>query len=182
MKLISDIATARQYIRDGLVIAYPTEAVFGIGCDVFNDDAVQRLLKIKNRPVEKGMICLISVWEQLNKLVADLDSIDLTKVKGSWPGHTTWLFPKSKKVSSFISGGHASVAIRMSAHKIANDLAIDGPIVSTSANITGLMPARTVDEVLETFTDCIDGVVIGSLGASLNPSSIYDVLTGERLR
>lgn len=182
MKLISDIATAQQYIRDGLIIAYPTEAVFGIGCDMFNDAAVQRLLKIKNRSVDKGLICLISAWEQLNELTADLDNIDLTMVKETWPGHTTWLFPKSKRVTNFISGGRKSVAIRMSAHKIANKLAVDCPIVSTSANISGFMPARTVDEVVTMFTNSIDGVVIGNLGVSLNPSSIYDVLTGERFR
>lgn len=182
MKLINDVNTARQYIDNGLIIAYPTEAVYGLGCDIFNESAIKKLLEIKSRPSHMGFICLISAWKQLDYLIADKNSIDLTKVKNSWPGHRTWLFPKSKKITNLISGNHNSVAIRMSSHVIANKLAVNTPIVSTSANITGDKPATLLDEVVEQFKYIIDGVVIGNLGDFSQPSNIYDVLTGERVR
>lgn len=182
MKIIEDIDTARQYIRDGLIIAYPTEAVYGLGCDPFNDNAVKRLLEIKQRPQEKGLILIISCWQQLNYLIAIDEVIDFSKVNETWPGHTTWLFPKSEKISEYVSGVHDSIAIRMTAHKIASKLAKDTPLVSTSANITSLEPARSISEVEQQFAGSIDGIVVGSLGNSAQPSSIYDVVTGKRLR
>lgn len=182
MKIIEDIDTARQYIRDGLIIAYPTEAVYGLGCDPFNDAAVKRLLEIKQRPQEKGLILIISCWQQLSDLIVNDKRINYSKVSETWPGHTTWLFPKSDKVSEFVSGVHNSIAIRMTAHETASKLAKDTPIVSTSANISSLEPARSIEEIEEQFAGCIDGVVVGSLGDSSQPSSIYDVVTGDRLR
>lgn len=182
MKFIDDIDTARQYICNGSIIAYPTEAVYGLGCDPFNESAVKRLLKIKQRSQEKGLILIISSWKQLQELIADPELIDLSKVKETWPGHTTWIFPKSAKVPEIVSGVHESIAVRMSAHATAAQLAKDMPIVSTSANITSFEPARSIKEIEQQFSGCIDGVVVGSLGNSSQPSSIYDVVTGNKLR
>ncbi len=182
MEIITDIKKAQQMIYEGAIIAYPTEAIYGFGCDPYNESAVMRLLSIKQRDVAKGLILLISCWEQLSDLVAENFETYKDRIADTWPGHVTWLFPKSDKVPKFVSGEHKSIAIRMTAHEIAKKLCENIPIISTSANISNNAPACSIENVISNFADCIDGVVVGNLGAFSQPSSIYDVLTGERLR
>ena len=90
----NDIGLAVQYLRQGKVIAHPTESVFGLGCDPENIDAVSRILQIKHRALDKGFILIASSWEQLEPLVTYLQPSQLTRVFATWPGPTTWLFPR----------------------------------------------------------------------------------------
>ncbi len=182
MEIITDIKKAQQMLNDGAIIAYPTEAIYGFGCDPFNECAVMRLLSIKQRDINQGLILIISCWEQLTDLVLHNISVYKEKIATTWPGHVTWLFPKADKVPKFISGAHESVAIRMTSHEIAKKLCADLPIVSTSANISKRAPAKSIEDVIDNFTGCIDGVVVGSLGSFSQPSLIYDVITGDKLR
>ncbi|OGV31886.1 MAG: threonylcarbamoyl-AMP synthase, partial [Legionellales bacterium RIFCSPHIGHO2_12_FULL_35_11] len=131
---ISDVGVARQYLKDGLVIAYPTEAVYGFGCDPFNKKSVYRILTLKNRAADKGLILLVSNWDQLDYLAQDLSDEDYILLRKSWPGPTTFIFPKSKHVPQWISGNYETIAIRMPAHSISSALCKEMPIVSTSAN------------------------------------------------
>ena len=94
----------------------------------------------------------------------------------------TWIFPKSAKVPELLSGDYSSIAIRMTAHRLAHDLCCNGPIVSTSANRTGSVPARSINELQEQFPTQLELVLAGDIGTSTAPSSIYDVLTGLQLR
>ncbi|KTD23051.1 L-threonylcarbamoyladenylate synthase [Legionella londiniensis] len=181
MKLI-DVDEARILLQLGKIIAYPTEAVYGLGCDPFNEVAVNQLLALKKRPQEKGLILLISNWEQLSGLIDDIPSDKLAEVKKSWPGPVTWIFPKNKALPAWLTGSHNSIAIRMSAHQTAQELCKDGPLISTSANLSGEPPARSHDELVEQFPQGIAGLVAGDLGGALNPSAIFDVLTGRKLR
>jgi len=182
MKIISQIMEARHLINQGGIIAYPTEAVYGLGCDPFNQQAVKRILAIKQRPFSKGLIVLIADWSQLELLVSHIESDLLVKVKETWPGAVTWVFPKAKTVHQYLSGEQDSIAIRMSAHPIARVLCADGPIVSTSANISGHNPAMDIAELMRQFPQGIDACLSGDLGGANQPSSIYDVLNGQRLR
>ncbi|MDP3705046.1 MAG: L-threonylcarbamoyladenylate synthase [Legionellaceae bacterium] len=182
MNRLDDLDDARQYVRQGLVIAYPTEAVYGLGCDPFNESAVLRIMALKQRSINQGLIVLIADWSQLYSLVGPVTDESMERVRASWPGATTWVFPKSTQIPSWLSGQHPSVAIRMTSHPIAAQLCNDGPLVSTSANIHGQEPARNVIQLQLQFPDGIDGVVSGDLGQASQPSAIYDVLTGVRLR
>ena len=182
MKRITDIGEARALIQAGEVIAYPTEAVYGLGCDPFNQQAVEALLALKQRSVSKGLIILVSNWEQVLPLIAQVPEARLEAVKQSWPGAVTWIFPKSDAVPVWLSGEHASLAIRMTAHPVARALCKSAPIVSTSANVAGGEPARDVEALDRMFSEGISGVVLGDLGGDVSPSEIYDVLSGVRLR
>jgi len=182
LKSIQDIEEARDYVRRGLVIAYPTEAVYGLGCDPFQEHAVRRILEIKQRLVGQGMIILIADWPQLSDLIDAIPEVAMNRVRASWPGGSTWVFPKSNIIPSWISGDRDSVAIRMTTHPVAMALCREGPVVSTSANLHGQPPARHVHELQLQFPDGIDGLVSGDLGQASQPSAIYDVLTGDRLR
>lgn len=180
-KIIS-VDEAKKYIKNGKVIAYPTEAVYGLGCDPFNKDAVFRILEMKNRMPSKGLILLISNYMQLKKLTNAIPEECLQTVLKSWPGHTTYIFPKKSDLPDWIAGVHNSVAIRMSAHPVAKQLCDESAVVSTSANIQGARPAKTIAEIQLQFSTNIDAIVEGELGTNLEPSSIFDVLTNKKLR
>ncbi|MCH9756355.1 MAG: threonylcarbamoyl-AMP synthase [Gammaproteobacteria bacterium] len=184
MKLIKNIDEAQILLDAGKVIAYPTEAVYGLGCDIWNEKAVLHLLALKNRPKEKGLIILISSWAQLWPLV-DMSHVSDTRlkaVKETWPGPVTWVFPKSEAVPAWISGTHDGIAIRMTKHSVAHALCQNGPIVSTSANLSGGLPARDVDTLRRLFPEGLLGVVAGELGGNFAVSEIYNILDGSSLR
>ncbi|MDP3562685.1 MAG: L-threonylcarbamoyladenylate synthase [Legionellaceae bacterium] len=179
---IDNLDKARESIYQGNILAYPTEAVYGLGCDPFNEQAVLRILSLKHRLVGQGLIVLISQWSQLFPLIGTVTDSAMETIRATWPGPTTWVFPKSTLVPTWVSGHHPSIAIRMTTHPVAAQLCQDGPLVSTSANIHGQEPARSLEELENQFPSGIDAVVLGSLGQAKKPSSIYDALTGEQLR
>jgi L-threonylcarbamoyladenylate synthase len=178
------IDIAVNHLKQGKVIAYPTEAVFGLGCDPYNVDAVSRILQIKHRAIDKGFILIASSWEQIQPLVMYLTPDLLTRVFATWPGPVTWLFPASKNVPSWICGKYDSVAVRVTAHPIAKALCeqFDGPIISTSCNKSGDPAARDVRTIQLTLGDTVDYVIEGALDGRLKPSEIRDALTGEVIR
>ncbi|MCV2886572.1 Sua5/YciO/YrdC/YwlC family protein [Aestuariibacter sp. AA17] len=171
--------------ENGKLIAYPTEAVFGLGCAPDNEEAVMSLLKLKNRPIEKGVILLASNYSQLLRYVDDAAiPMDMrTEIFSSWPGPNTWLLPASKQAPRWITGGSKLIAVRVTAHHDARQLCetLNGPIVSTSANVSGEEPARTWQEVTAVFGDSVY-CVKGEVGTQQNPTQIRNGLTGEVIR
>lgn len=173
-----------EILHQGGVIAYPTEAVYGLGCDPFNHAAVQKLLRLKQREESKGVILVASSWDQVSPLVRDVPKALLNKALATWPGPVTWVFPASEKVPRWICKGRDSVAIRLSAHPIVQSIcqAFASPIVSTSANLAGHAPAKTATSVRAQFPSGIDLIVEGEVGALDKPTPIYDVMTGREIR
>ena len=172
-----------QKIRCGAVIAYPTEAVWGLGCDPFNATAVARLLALKDRPEHKGLILVAADVEQFAWLLDGLTAEQMAQLTASWPGPNTWLVPHYNRVPEWISGAHDSVAIRVSAHPLVAELcALTGPLVSTSANPSGLLPAKSRLRIEQYFHGQLDAVLSGELGQSSSPSTIRDLRTGQVLR
>ena len=172
-----------QKIRRGAVIAYPTEAVWGLGCDPFNATAVARLLALKNRPEHKGLILVAADIEQFAWLLDGLTTEQMAQLTASWPGPNTWLVPHHNRVPKWITGAHASVAIRVSGHPLVAELcALTGPLVSTSANPSGLLPAKSRLRIEQYFHGQLDAVLSGELGQSSSPSTIRDLRTGQVLR
>lgn len=180
------IAEAVDALRGGGVIAYPTEAVWGLGCDPFDEAAVRRLLAIKQRPVEKGLILIAANLEQLRPALelTALPTERLTAVLASWPGPHSWVMPASEQAPAWITGTHAGIAVRVSAHPevVALCQAFGGALVSTSANLSGQPPARTRDALASELLALLDGVTTGSTGALERPTPIRDALSGQPLR
>ena len=172
-------------LAEGGVIAYPTEAVWGLGCDPFNEDAVLRLLALKNRPVEKGLILVAADLDQLPELASSLTEDQKATMAATWPGPVTWLIPDIKQyIPTWIKGEHQSVAVRVSAHPLVRELCLrrGGALVSTSANDAGEPEIRSQSRLAEVFGDRIDAVISGELGDSTETSQIRDLLSGKRLR
>jgi L-threonylcarbamoyladenylate synthase len=170
-------------LNDDGVIAYPTEAVFGVGCDPWSETAIIKLLAMKRRPFEKGLILIAADFNQLQDFIQPLSADILAKITQSWPGPNTWLLPVQSHVSSFLTGGRDTLAVRVTAHPLAAELCrrFGGPLVSSSANITGLRPAKNVHQVHWQLPE-LDYVLPGALGGATKPSTIRDALSDEVLR
>lgn len=169
-------------LRQGKVIAYPTEGVWGLGCDPWNEAAVMQLLALKQRAVSKGLILVASGIEQLSPLLASLDATQQQTLKNSWPGPNTWLVPDQGMIPEWISGGADTVALRVSAHPVVRALckSFGGPIVSTSANKSGLPAATSLLTVQLQFPQLLR--VPGTLTHPGKASTIRDLQTGKIIR
>lgn len=172
-----------RIVREGGVIAYPTEAVWGLGCDPWNEMAVDRLLALKDRPVHKGLILVADNIRQFDFLLDDLPERWVDRLASTWPGPNTWLVPHQGLLPDWISGQHDTVALRVSEHPLVRDLcALTGPLVSTSANPAGRPSARSRLRVEQYFHQQLDGVLGGALGGRRNPSLIRDLRSGDVVR
>ena len=171
-------------IQCGECIAYPTEAVWGLGCDPTNLDAIREILRIKQRPPEKGLILVASDMAHIAYLLDGLERSIIDKMKASWPGHTTWLVPHKGSVPNLISGDSDKVAVRVSAHPVVQALcsAYGGALVSTSANPAGLPAALTESEVRHYFQQEPLVYASGKVGNEARASRIIDAHTGDILR
>lgn len=175
---------AARTIRAGGVIAYPTEAVFGLGCDPGDGEAVKRLLELKHRPLEKGLILIASEWNQLARWLQKIPVAWRKRLDYSWPGPVTWLIPAAEDCPHWLTGKHATLAVRVTAHPVVRNLCerVNGAIVSTSANRAGKEPARSVLQVRLQFGQQLDFVLPGQLGKLTQPTEIRDLASGRILR
>lgn len=180
---MSEIKKVVTTLKQGGVIAYPTEGVYGLGCDPRNETALQRILEIKGRNANKGFILIAATWEQLKPFVEKIPHDALQTVLKTWPGAVTWIFPAKPCVSKIITGNHSSIAVRVSAHPLVQKICKEfGAMVSTSANRSGEAPAQTADEVRAIFSDENITILDGAVGGLKKPTPIFDALTGACIR
>lgn len=171
-------------LRAGGIIAYPTEAVWGLGCEPLDAEACHRLFLLKQRDPRKGLILVAADFAQLTPFVADVPAPKLDQALATWPGPATWVMPASARAPDWIRGVHASVAVRVSAHPLVSALcrAYGGAIVSTSANVSRRPPARSALQVRARLGSGLDYVLAGQLGGRSAPTPIRDLLSGKLLR
>ena len=173
---------AAQAIKQGKVIAYPTEAVYGLGADPTQDKAVTKIYQLKKREPAKGLIIVAANWDMVKHFTAPIPNYD--SIFASWPGAVTWVFPASKSAPSLVQNPNNTIAIRVSAHPIVQALCteLNAPIVSTSANIQAQAPAKTAAEVTKIFGSDIAVVIDAPLGGNSSVSTIRNALDGTVLR
>ncbi|WP_028919945.1 Sua5/YciO/YrdC/YwlC family protein [Pseudoxanthomonas suwonensis] len=181
-----DIDDAAALLQRGGLVAYPTEAVWGLGCDPDNETAVLRLLRLKQRPLEKGLILVAAHIDPLRRWLdlAALPAERLAAVLATWPGPHTWVMPAAEGAPRWVTGGRDSIAVRISAHAtvVALSEAFGGPLVSTSANLAGKPPARSRAQLDPALHDTLDGIVAGETGGLDRPTQIRVALDGSVLR
>ncbi|MCG2633609.1 MAG: Sua5/YciO/YrdC/YwlC family protein [Gammaproteobacteria bacterium] len=178
------LSQAAGIVRAGGVIAYPTEYCFGLGCDPLNLSAVLQLLSLKQRPISKGLILVAADYSQVDPYIGPLPTECLATVKATWPGPHTWVLPAARGVPEWLRGDHDGIALRVSAHPqvVALCRASGGPLVSTSANLTGCAPARSLLTLRRQFRGSLDGYLPGPLGGAAAPTEIRDALSGAVVR
>ncbi|MFD0966697.1 Sua5/YciO/YrdC/YwlC family protein [Seminibacterium arietis] len=172
-------------LNDNQVIAYPTEAVFGLGCNPLSQSAVEKLLILKNRPVEKGLILVAPTLNYLHSFIdsSQFQSIHWERLTTKHARPITWIVPASSFTPSFITGQFSTVAIRLCSHEAVKLLCekTGFAITSTSANLSGLPPCKSVQEVKAQFGECFP-VLEMNIGEASNPSEIRDLFTGKIFR
>jgi len=175
---------AVRALHAGGVIAYPTEGVWGLGCDPFDPQAVHRLLDLKGRSAAKGLILAAGDVAQVLPWLDALEPARREAVLATWPGPVTWVVPLPPGAPRWVSGQHEAVAIRVSAHPVVRSLclAFGGTLVSTSANPQGRNPARSALAVRRYFGDRLDAILPGALGGLRGPTEIRDARSGRVLR
>lgn len=171
-------------LNSGKVIAYPTEAVWGLGCDPFNTSAIEQLLMLKSRPWQKGLILIASTIEQFDFLLDDLSPELYRRLNDSWPGHHTWLVPHHNRLSERVYGRHPTVALRVTAHPVVKTLChrFGGPIISTSANRAGMPSATSAIAARRYFLGKRLSFAPGAVGDSPSASCIRDLISGKIIR
>jgi len=181
---MTPVDNAVAHLRRGHVIAYPTEAVYGLGCDPQQLAAVEKLLALKQRQSDKGLILVAATLEQLLPFILPLSAENLACIKPTWPGFTTWLVPAHPTISPLLRGAHDTIAVRVSAHPLVQALclAFGAPLVSTSANLAGEPPLLSAQAVRALWQDEVDYICEGTLGGYTKPSTIVDLRTGKMIR
>ena len=168
----------------GSIFAYPTEAVFGLGCNINNKNSIIKILTIKKRDASKGLIVISDSFEKISDLIDSKyhKMIDASDMNTEIP--TTWLCPASDKALNVITGNTGKIALRITKHPVAYNLcrALNFPIVSTSANLAGKKPLTNAEEVVASFEGDIDYVIEGEVDITKSPSRIVDLLSKKVLR
>lgn len=184
MKVGSDLNAARDALVAGDIVAYPTEGVFGLGCDPGNLTAIENLLNLKKRNVGQGFILIAAEFDQLQPFIGTLTADIKKKLDESWPGPVTWILPANDSAPALITGGKPTIATRVTDHPIACALCrqCNSAIISTSANISGQAACLTADAVAELFADQPGYILDHEIGNLQGPTPIYDGLTGQQLR
>lgn len=181
------IDQAVEVLQQGGVIAYPTEAVYGLGCDPKNLSAIKKILKLKQRQKEKGLILVAENFEQLKPYLQPLEKDIEQKLLDSWHDSMnaiTWLVPVNETTSEYLKGQFDTLAVRVSQHPVVKELChkFKGAIVSTSANISTQDAARTCQQVKQIFENEIDLIIDGETDFNAQPSEIRDALTNKIIR
>jgi L-threonylcarbamoyladenylate synthase len=180
-----EMVRAAQLVAADGVVACPTEAVWGLSCDARSEVAVRRLLAIKQRPQEKGLILIVDHIDRLQPYVTDMGSPSLERLATCSIGYpVTWLIPHNGTVPKYITGEHRRLAVRVTAHPPTAALCelLAAPLVSTSANPSGAPAATSESGVIAYFGDRVDAIVPGPLGSATGPSEIRDLVTGDIIR
>lgn len=185
LSIIRDAELVIQTLQQGELLAYPTEAVYGLGCDPDNEGAVLKLLALKKRPVEKGLIIVAKTYSQLLPYVDDakIPMSMRTEIFSSWPGPVTWLLPAAKQSPKWVTGDSDFIAVRVSQHPVVTQLCelFGKPLISTSANVSGGNPAINTEQLYQQFDKTLL-LVDGVLGGANKPSQIRHGMSGQTIR
>lgn len=178
------IRQAARILKQGGVIAYPTEAVWGLGCDPHNFQAVMRLLQLKQRPWQKGLILIAADFSQLEDFVEPLDKHLRNQLFKDTNKPITWLLPARSNTPSYLKGIHSTLAVRVTFHAQTIDLCNEfgGAIVSTSANPAAFPPAKNVLKVKKYFRNHLDFILSGETCNFSSPSEIRDPFSNQIIR
>lgn len=175
---------ARRTIDAGGIVAYPTEGVWGLGCDPLNPKAVDRLLAIKHRDAGRGFILIGSHRDQLSPYLDPLPEAAEKNLAETWPGPVTWILPAAPDTPGILTGGRSTIAARVSAHPLVRALCdtCEQALISTSANLSGHPAARSALAVRRRLGKAVDFILAGPLGGRSRPTEIRDAATGKIIR
>lgn len=177
------IREIKRHLRNGGVIAYPTESCYGFGCDPFNYSAINKIIQLKGRNKAKGMIVIVGSVNQLQNVISPLHENDKSQLTQYWPGFYSIILPVSRQIPRNLIGAHRKIAVRVTRHKLVKQLtnALNMPLVSTSANKSGHQSIKTYRECVRQFGKQVM-VLAGTTNFAKKPSTILDWESKKILR
>lgn len=177
---LSKQTSIKQTINTDGVICYPTEAVWGLGCHPQSSQAFEKILSLKQRPIDKGVILVASDYDQLKPYVL-WDDLHKSQLANWWPGFVTCLLPTAPTCPSYLKGKHQKIAVRLSHHPLIRELCqlTQTALVSTSANLSGNPPVHDLEEAKQTFSDGVDYYLDADLGGEKKPSRIIELINQQ---
>lgn len=158
-----ELGTAIQSLKNGDPVVFPTETVYGLGAPIFNEEAIQKIFLIKNRPRDNPLIAHISKMKEAYYLAEELGEIFELLAKAFWPGPLTLIAKKRMIVSDLVSAGHPTIAIRMPKHKLARKLikGVGEPLVAPSANLSGRPSPTSASDAIEDLDGKVRYIIDG---------------------
>jgi L-threonylcarbamoyladenylate synthase len=173
----SYIESVADILRQGGVIGYPTETIYGIGCNALNSVAVERIYQLKNRDRRKAMILIAGDTVQVSELVTSIPEAAEKLIENFWPGPLTIVFEASSRLKEFAFGKSKTIAIRIPDSVICLELLKETgfPIVSTSANISGAPASTSAEQVEKFFGDQLEVIIDGGPSVDGVPSTVVDI-------
>lgn len=169
------IKEATKVIRKGGLIVFPTETVYGLGCDALNERAVAKVFQVKKRDRGKPLLILIGAKKDLNRYARNISPAAKKLIKKYWPGPLTLIFRKTKKIPLIVSG-RGKIAVRLSGSRLARELVKKSgrPIIGTSANLSGKKNITSVQGARRQFQGKVDLIIDGGKLRSSRTSTIID--------
>jgi L-threonylcarbamoyladenylate synthase len=171
------IKRARRLLRDGEIVAFPTDTVYGVGVNAFDRSAVRKLYKAKKRPSDKPVPVFITQIDDLNQVARDVPDKAWKLLKKFWPGALTVVLPRSPDLPGEVTAGQDTVAVRLPAHPVCLELVakVGGPLAVTSANISGQPAPTSAEDVMAQLAGRIALLLDGGPTPTPHPSSIVDL-------
>jgi len=170
----ASVDEAVSHLYKGNIVSFPTETYYGLGVDPFCKESVRKIFTIKNRPLDKALLLLISSEEMLGEIVSCIPDVFTPLMEKFWPGPLTLLFPAGKHIDSLLTGGTGNIGVRISSHRLAFHLCNkwNRAVTATSANVTGQNPASKAYEVRKIFSTSVDYVLDGGQTEGRSGSTI----------
>lgn len=170
-----------NYLQQGEVIAFPTETVYGLGCDFYNPVAAKKIFELKDRVYDKPLTAHISDLAVVEKLVEFIPEEFYVLADKFLPGPLTIILKKNQSVSDVVTGGKNSIGIRFPDNQLALELisAFGKPLAATSANISGQPPAITIEDIIDNFNNKIPIIIDGGITVHQIASTVIDLSSNE---
>lgn len=176
-----EILEASNIIRDGGIVVFPTETVYGIGVDALNNSAIEKLYNIKKRPHKKPISVLVSDFEMIKKVAKEISEIEWKIIKNFFPGPLTIVLTKKESISDILTGGEETIGVRMPDNQIALKLIeyVGNPVATSSANISGEISGIDIKNIKKTFVNKVDCYLKGKHDKTSVPSTVMKVKNGK---
>ncbi len=180
-KFRREIDVAVRQLRSGGVIAFPTDTLYGLGADLFDEAALERIFAIKGRPADLALPALLANREQLAMVTGELPAVGIQLAERFWPGPLTLVVRKGKRVPDLATGGRSTIAVRIPNHRVPLALAskLAGPITGTSANLSGGPDLESIEEIEQQLGSQLEGIIRCGPPPLGIPSTVVDVTSDE---
>ena len=180
-KFRREINSAVRQLRLGGVVAFPTDTLYGLGANLFDESALERIFVIKGRPAELALPALLASLEQLEMVTDEFPAVGTRLAELFWPGSLTLVVQKGKRVPDLATGGKPTIAVRIPNHRVPLALAskLAGPITGTSANLSGGPDLESIEEIEGQLGSSLEGIIRCGPPPMGIPSTVVDVTSNE---